>query len=44
MHHDKGDDTDEWSLANQYVSVVPVQFDVTAHHSISLLHQIINNE
>ncbi|MEE2931609.1 MAG: 5'/3'-nucleotidase SurE [Bacteroidota bacterium] len=44
VNHDKGDDTDEWALANQYVSVVPVQFDVTAHHSISTLHQIINNE
>ncbi len=26
---DKGDDTDVWALQNNYVSVVPVQFDLT---------------
>lgn len=31
---DKGEDTDEWALANGYVSVVPTQFDLTAHHAI----------
>jgi len=31
---DKGEDTDEWALANQYVSIVPVQFDFTAHHAL----------
>lgn len=31
---DKGEDTDEWALANNYISVVPVQFDLTAHESI----------
>ncbi len=36
---DKGEDTDEWALANGYVSIVPVQFDLTAHHAI----QTINN-
>ncbi|NRA94446.1 MAG: 5'/3'-nucleotidase SurE [Psychroserpens sp.] len=35
---DKGEDTDEWALANGYVSVVPVQFDLTAHHSIQRLN------
>lgn len=35
---DKGEDTDEWALANGYVSVVPVQFDLTAHHSIQELN------
>ena len=29
---DDGSDTDEWALANGYVSVVPTQFDLTAHH------------
>jgi 5'-nucleotidase len=29
MNHDKGKDTDVWALANNYVSVVPVQFDLT---------------
>jgi 5'-nucleotidase len=35
---DKGEDTDEWALANNYISVVPVQFDLTAHHTISQLN------
>ena len=43
VNYDKGDDTDEWALANHYISVVPVQFDVTAHHAISSLNQIINS-
>lgn len=35
---DKGEDTDEWALANGYVSVVPTQFDLTAHHVIQDLN------
>jgi 5'-nucleotidase len=35
---DKGEDTDEWALRNQFVSVVPVQFDLTAHHQIPFLN------
>lgn len=35
---DKGQDTDEWALANNYVSLVPVQFDLTAHHYIQTLN------
>lgn len=35
VNEDKGEDTDEWALENGYVSVVPVQFDLTAHHAIS---------
>jgi 5'-nucleotidase len=30
VNQDKGEDTDEWALGNGYVSVVPVQFDLTA--------------
>lgn len=36
---DNAQDTDEWALANNYVSVVPVQFDLTAHHAIVNLNQ-----
>lgn len=36
---DKGQDTDEWALANNYVSVVPVQFDLTAHQGINHINQ-----
>jgi 5'-nucleotidase len=32
VNFDKGKDTDVWALANGYVSVVPVQFDLT-HYS-----------
>jgi 5'-nucleotidase len=35
---DKGEDTDLWALENNYVSVVPVQFDLTAHHFIQKLN------
>lgn len=35
---DHGEDTDEWALDNGYVSVVPVQFDLTAHHCIQNLN------
>ncbi len=35
---DHGEDTDEWALENGYVSVVPVQFDLTAHHAIQHLN------
>lgn len=38
INQDNGEDTDEWALANGYVSVVPVQFDLTAHHTISTLN------
>ncbi len=34
VNEDKGEDTDEWALKNGFVSVVPVQFDLTAHHAI----------
>lgn len=35
---DKGTDTDEHALAEKYVSVVPVQFDLTAHHAIAAIN------
>ena len=38
-NHDSGNDTDEYALANGYISVVPVKFDLTAHHSIEYLHE-----
>jgi len=34
VNEDKGEDTDEWALHHGFVSVVPVQFDLTAHHAI----------
>jgi 5'-nucleotidase len=44
VNYDKGTDTDEWALANHYVSIVPVQFDITAYPSISSLNKIFSNE
>lgn len=35
VNEDEGEDTDEWALKHGYVSVVPVQFDLTAHHTIN---------
>ena len=37
---DKGKDTDVWALANNYVSVVPVQFDLTLHKLLPTLQKI----
>ena len=34
LNEDNEEDTDEWALKNGYVSVVPTQFDLTAHQSI----------
>lgn len=38
-NYDGGTDTDMWALDNGYVSIVPTQFDMTAHHAISLLNK-----
>lgn len=38
VNYDAGEDTDEWALKHNYVSVVPVQFDLTAHHAISFFN------
>lgn len=38
VNQDKGEDTDEWALENGFISVVPVQFDLTAHHTIQQLN------
>jgi 5'-nucleotidase len=38
INQDKGEDTDEWALNNDYISIVPVQFDLTAHHAIQKLN------
>lgn len=39
VNYDHGQDTDEWALANGYVSVVPVQHDLTAHHAIPFINE-----
>lgn len=39
VNFDKGEDNDEWAIANNYVSVVPCQFDLTAHSAIPVLNE-----
>lgn len=38
INEDKGEDTDEWALQHGYISIVPTQFDLTAHHFIQELN------
>jgi 5'-nucleotidase len=38
VNHDAGEDTDVYALENQYASIVPVQFDLTAYHAIQTLN------
>ena len=39
VNFDKGKDTDVWALSNNYVSVVPVQFDLTNYTQKALLEK-----
>ncbi|WP_162055190.1 5'/3'-nucleotidase SurE [Pontibacter pamirensis] len=39
VNFDKGEDTDEWALVNNYISIVPCQFDMTAYHAIGMLNE-----
>ena len=41
INFDRGVDTDEWALKNNYVSVVPVQFDLTAYNGIKKINEIM---
>ncbi len=40
VNQDNGEDHDEWAIQHNYASIVPVSFDMTAYHAISIL----NNE
>ena len=44
VNMDNGEDTDEWALAHNYISVVPVHIDLTAHHTIQNLNSWKFNE
>ena len=39
VNKDKGEDTDEWALNQNYISIVPIEFDLTAHHAIQELNE-----
>jgi len=38
INQDQGEDTDEWALEHGFISIVPVQFDLTAHFAIQELN------
>ncbi len=38
----EADDTDEWALMNQYISVVPVQADMTCYKSMNDIKEMLN--
>ena len=44
INEDLGEDTDEWALNNNFISIVPVKFDLTAHQAIKGLNSGILNE
>jgi len=44
VNFDKSKDTDVWALANNYVSIVPVQFDLTNYVLKSKLEKIWKND
>ena len=44
VNMDKGEDTDEWALENGFISMVPVQFDLTAYHAMQQLNTWKLNE
>lgn len=39
VNFDKGEDNDEWAIANNYISIVPCQYDLTAYHAISQINK-----
>ncbi len=41
---DHGEDTDEYALSQGYISLVPTQFDLTAHHTIQSINKWDLNE
>jgi 5'-nucleotidase len=36
--NDRGEDTDVWATSHGYASLVPVQFDMTAHHEVGVIN------
>ena len=44
QNFDKGKDTDVWALENNYISVVPVQFDLTNYEIKSKLQKVLTTK
>ena len=41
---DKGEDTDEYALKHNYISIVPCYYDMTAHHFISKINGVFSEQ
>jgi 5'-nucleotidase len=39
VDRDHGVDTDQWAIRNNYVSIVPIHIDLTAHHALAELRK-----
>jgi len=39
VNNDEGEDTDVWAVDHNYISIVPCQYDLTAHQNISQLKE-----
>jgi len=39
INTDRGEDHDEWAIGNNYISIVPCQFDMTGHHAITQMNE-----
>lgn len=39
VNFDKGEDNDEWAIANNFVSLVPCQYDLTALHAMTQINK-----
>ncbi len=39
VNSDKSEDTDEWALEKNYISIVPCAYDMTAHYSLGILNR-----
>lgn len=39
VNFDNGEDTDEWALSHGYISVVPVQYDLTNQHAMRFINK-----
>ena len=41
-NYDQGEDTDAWALDHNFISIVPVQYDLTAHSVIDQIKEHFN--
>jgi 5'-nucleotidase len=39
VNFDKGEDNDEWAIGNNYISIVPCHYDLTAYYAINQINE-----